>query len=175
MVKKRDETADADDDAFARAMADENVVPILREPHRRVRATPPVSLPPVAQPSGTARAAEHENESNDEFAANGVDRRELRKLKGGKYDPAGRFDVHGMTAEAAAAAVRQFVAGSSRRGHRCVCIVHGRGRRSPGGIAVLKARVRHDLRSHPAVLAYADAPRSDGGSGAVYVLLRRQA
>jgi hypothetical protein len=45
---------------------------------------------------------------------------------------------------------------------------------SPGGVAVLKARVRGDLRSHPAVLAYADAPPSAGGAGAVYVLLRRR-
>jgi DNA-nicking Smr family endonuclease len=33
--------------------------------------------------------------------------------------------------------------------------------------------VRACLRQHPAVLAYADAPRTDGGAGAVYVLLRK--
>ena len=40
-------------------------------------------------------------------------------------------------------------------------------------VSVLKARVRAALRSHPSVLAYADAPPSDGGTGAVYVLLRK--
>jgi DNA-nicking Smr family endonuclease len=35
------------------------------------------------------------------------------------------------------------------------------------------SRVRHFLRHHPAVLAYADARRTDGGSGAVYVLLQK--
>ncbi|OFV93769.1 MAG: hypothetical protein A3G76_03670 [Acidobacteria bacterium RIFCSPLOWO2_12_FULL_65_11] len=40
-------------------------------------------------------------------------------------------------------------------------------------IAILKSRVRECLRRHPAVLAYADAPRGDGGTGAVYVLLRK--
>jgi len=33
--------------------------------------------------------------------------------------------------------------------------------------------VRECLRQHRAVLAYADAPRADGGTGAVYVLLRK--
>jgi len=37
----------------------------------------------------------------------------------------------------------------------------------------LKSRVRALLRAHPAVLAFADAPNTDGGPGAVYVLLRR--
>jgi DNA-nicking Smr family endonuclease len=36
----------------------------------------------------------------------------------------------------------------------------------------VKTRVRDLLRTHPSVLAFADAPRSDGGAGAVYVLLR---
>jgi len=49
--------------------------------------------------------------------------------------------------------------------------VHGRGLHSTGK-AVLRADVRALLRSHRAVLAYSDAPRDDGGSGAVYVLLR---
>jgi DNA-nicking Smr family endonuclease len=40
-------------------------------------------------------------------------------------------------------------------------------------VSVLKTRVRQYLRHHPAVLAYADAPRAAGGSGAVYVLLRK--
>ena len=109
----------------------------------------------------------------DEFAAHGVDRREIRKLKRGEYPVAGRHDLHGMTADAARASVQRFLETSSHKHHRCVCIVHGRGLRSPGGVAVLKARVRDYLRTHRRVLAFADAPRSDGGSGAVYVLLRR--
>jgi DNA-nicking Smr family endonuclease len=56
---------------------------------------------------------------------------------------------------------------------RCVCIVHGRGLHSEGRISILKTRVRELLRHHRSVLAYADAPRADGGAGAVYVLLRK--
>ena len=106
------------------------------------------------------------------FAANGVDRRELRKLKRGDYQPSDSLDVHGMTAAQADASVRCFIERCRAR-HRCVCIVHGRGLRSPGNAPVLKPRVRDVLRGHRAVLAFADAPRDAGGAGAVYVLLRR--
>jgi DNA-nicking Smr family endonuclease len=78
-----------------------------------------------------------------------------------------------MTTVEAGACVRRFVDSSRGSGHRCICIVHGRGLHSEGKIAILKARVRECLRAHPAVLAYADAPRADGGAGAVYVLLRK--
>lgn len=174
-MKNRDEDQDsADAEAFARAMADENVVPLSRRSPERMAGTPPVDLPAFSRPPSESDAADEESESDADFAANGVDRREIRKLKRGEYVAADRCDLHGMTKDAARARVKQFLETSRRARHRCICIVHGRGLRSPGGVAVLKARVRADLRSHPAVLAYADAPRSDGGAGAVYVLLRRE-
>ncbi len=149
-------------------MAKEDVVPLPPDSRGRVRAASPVSLPPAATPT-----RDDDDESDEDFAAPGVDRREIRKLKRGEYVAADRRDLHGMTATTACASVKQFLETSRHNRHRCICIVHGRGLRSPGGVAVLKARVREYLRSHRAVLAYADAPRSDGGAGAVYVLLRR--
>lgn len=167
-VKPEDKQNTSEADAFARAMAKADVVRLPPDQRGRVRAVPPVSLPPAATP-----ARDDDDESGEDFAAPGVDRREIRKLKRGEYVAANRRDLHGMTAAAACASVKQLLETSRHRGHRCICIVHGRGLRSPGGVAVLKARVRECLRSHRAVLAYADAPRSDGGAGAVYVLLRR--
>ena len=170
-VKKRDEQDDASDaDAFARAMAKENVVRLPPDSRGRVRAASPVSLPPATT---ATPPSDDSGQSDEAFAAPGVDRREIRKLKRGEYVAADRRDLHGMTAAAACASVKQFLESSRHNRHRCICIVHGRGLRSPGGVAVLKARVREYLRSHRAVLAFADAPRSDGGAGAVYVLLRR--
>ena len=171
--KEKDEASDAD--AFARAMRDEHVVPLVPDPPGRVRATSPVSLPPVTKrPATDDPQVDADVDSGVDFVAHGVDRREIRKLKRGDYSPVGRYDLHGLTADAASVGVKQFLASSCRSGRRCVCIVHGRGLRSPGGVAVLKRRVRALLRSHGAVLAFADAPRGDGGAGAVYVLLRRQ-
>jgi DNA-nicking Smr family endonuclease len=99
-----------------------------------------------------------------------VNRRELRRLTRGEHTPGRRLDLHGMTAAEAVANVKRLI---DTGGQRCVCIVHGRGTRSEGKVSILKARVRQYLRQHRAVLAYADAPRTDGGAGAVYVLLRK--
>src|SRR5471032_105506 len=152
-VRKRDEKGDASDaDAFARAMAEENVVRLPPDSRGRVHAASPVSLPPIVTPSG-----DDDEASGEDFVAPGVDRREIRKLKRGEYVAADLRDLHGMTAAAACASVKQFLETSRHNRRRCVCIVHGRGLRSPGGVAVLKARVREYLRSHRAVLAYADA------------------
>jgi DNA-nicking Smr family endonuclease len=111
--------------------------------------------------------------SDHDFVAKGVDRREIRKLKTGEYVVRDRRDLHGMTGAEALDSVGRFIENSRHRGHRCVCIIHGRGLHSTGNQPILKARVREYLRSHRSVLAYADAPVSDGGSGAVYVLLRK--
>ena len=97
----------------------------------------------------------------------------IRKLKRGEYLAGDRCDLHGMTAAEASWWVKQFIESSHGR-HRCVCIVHGRGLHSESKISILRARVRTYLRSNRSVLAYADAPRSDGGAGAVYVLLRNR-
>jgi len=161
------------DEDFARAMAADNVVPLRADERARVQAAPAVSLPSLPREAGdTARAGDADT-SDDNFAAPGVNRREIKRLKRGDYAAADSHDLHGLTADAACASVKQFLDTSRHHRHRCVCIVHGRGLHSPGGVAVLKARVRAYLRSHPAVLAYSDAPASDGSAGAVYILLRR--
>ena len=174
MTKRHESDETSDADAFARAMAEENVVPFPSDARSRVRTKPPVILPPIANlAAGRHATSGPDLESDADFAADGVDRREIKKLKRGEYAAAAQRDLHGMTAVAASASVKQFLESSRHARYRCICIVHGRGLRSPGGRAVLKARVRAELRAHPAVLAYADAPRDAGGAGAVYVLLRR--
>jgi DNA-nicking Smr family endonuclease len=159
--------AAADDDAFAMAMRD--VVRLEPDPRGHVRNVVPIS-PPRHSPQRTEHA---DVSDNDDFVAHGVDRREIRKLKKGEYLVRDRRDLHGMTGADAVASVGRFIDNSRYRGHRCVCIIHGRGLHSKGNPPVLKTRVREYLRSHRSVLAYTDAPVSDGGSGAVYVLLRK--
>jgi len=171
---KRGKTTDLKpDDHFADAMAD--VVPLAPDHRGRVRAAPtvgqrPRATMPVASPPSTL---DDDGIGTEEgYVAPGVDRRELRKLKRGDYVAGDVLDLHGQTAAEAVANVKKFI-DSRRNRHRCVSIVHGRGLHSKGNVSVLKTRVREYLRRHPAVLAYADAPRKVGGNGAVYVLLRK--
>ena len=162
-VSRRDDASDAD--VFERAMAD--VVRLVPDPRGRIREAPSVSPPSAAATDDSVA------EPDGDFAAHGAGRRELKKLKRGEYPVGDWRDLHGMTAAEACASVDRLIDNSRHARHRCVCIVHGRGLHSEGQTSVLKARVRERLRQHRSVLAYADAPPSDGGSGAVHVLLRK--
>ena len=157
----------SDEDAFAQAM--EDVVPLVPDPRGRVRRLPPG---PDAAPR-PAPVTEAPDDVPATFVRPGTDRRELRKLRRGAYSVADRLDLHGFTAAAAASEVARFLGQGGQDSRRCVAIVHGRGLHSKDNVSVLKARVRELLTRHPGVLAFTDAPPSDGGSGAVYVLLRR--
>ncbi len=108
----------------------------------------------------------------DRFA--GIDRATAERLKRGRYPVEARLDLHGMTQAEAHRGLAGFVAGSRARGRRCLLVITGHGRMSGG---ILKAAVPRwlgeaELRRH--VLAIAPAQPGTGGSGALYVLLRRQ-
>jgi DNA-nicking Smr family endonuclease len=166
VVGSRLPAGDSDSDAFARAMAD--VVPLRPDPRGRVRPTPTVAVPQLPGPIEDAEA-----DVPADFIAANIDRRELRRLKRGAYPVEDRRDLHGMTATEASADVSRYLENSRHQRRRCVCIVHGRGLHTKDRVAVLKVRVREILSTSPLVLAWADAPPSDGGTGAVYVLIRR--
>jgi DNA-nicking Smr family endonuclease len=116
-----------------------------------------------------------ESEEVMEGCVPGLDPRVLRQLRKGEFTPQADLDLHGCDAETARALVEAFIVESHARGLRCLRIVHGRGNRSPNG-AVLKPSLPRWLSRGPArliVLAWTSAPRSDGGTGASYILLRK--
>jgi DNA-nicking Smr family endonuclease len=111
-----------------------------------------------------------------EGLADGVDRRLLRKLRKGDFAVQAHTDLHGLTSDEARQEVERFLDGARLSGKRCVLIVHGRGLHSKESVPVLKERLKVWLtrgRIARAVLAFATARPSDGGAGALYVLLRR--
>ena len=108
-----------------------------------------------------------------EFLRDGLHRNILRQLKRGHYSVADELDLHHMNQEAARSSILQFIDEATRAGASCIKIIHGKGLRSKPGGPRLKALTDHILRRHPAVMAFASAPRHDGGTGAVRVLLKR--
>ncbi len=96
----------------------------------------------------------------------------LRKLKRGHWAIQARLDLHGMTSMGARTELATFLAYARHGGARCVCIVHGKGYRSTGGIPLIRNKVRLSLSQRDEVLAFCDAVPADGGAGAVVVLLR---
>jgi len=95
----------------------------------------------------------------------------LRRLRRGVWVVQGQVDLHGLRRDEAREALLLFLAEAARQGWRCVRVVHGKGHGSPGRLPVLKAKVRHWLVQRQDVLAFTQARGSDGGAGALIVLL----
>lgn len=110
-----------------------------------------------------------------EFRRAGVQHGVFRKLKQGRYEAQSRLDLHRMTAELARREIFDFIEESYRLGLRCVLIIHGKGDSKPDRerSSILKGCVDHWLRELENVLAFHSAQPQHGGTGAVYVLLRK--
>jgi DNA-nicking Smr family endonuclease len=106
------------------------------------------------------------------FHRAGVRIQVMRRLRRGLYPTEDELDLHGLNQAAARDRLADFIAHSRDSGRRCVRIIHGKGYRSGARGPVLKTAVDLWLRRHPDVMAFTSARAIDGGTGAVYVLLR---
>jgi len=100
------------------------------------------------------------------YLREGMARETLRKLRRGHWAIQDGVDLHGLTRDQAAAIVVDFLEQCLARGLRCVRIVHGK------GLGILKAKLATWLPRRDEVLAYCQAPQSEGGGGALLVLLK---
>jgi len=110
-----------------------------------------------------------------EGASSREGRRFLARLKRGDFAVQGHLDLHGFGREDARPALERFLREAQRLGHSCVRVIHGRGTHSETEPSLMKREVTRWLSSKRlsrTVVAFASARWKDGGSGAVYVLLR---
>lgn len=178
-----------DDELFWEEMSD--VAPIRRE--RRVRLQPGSAADAVAL-AERRRAAASARERDPNFLAEegfepldpwyvldfkrpGIQNGVFRKLKQGRYDAEARLDMHRMSVRQARAELFAFLRDCHSLGLRSVMLVHGKGERKPEKerASILKGGVDHWLREMDAVQAFHSAQPQHGGTGAVYVLLRKSA
>ena len=96
----------------------------------------------------------------------------LRDLKRGKWPIGASLDLHGSNLEDARERFERFLDSCLTHDVKCVRIVHGKGYGSRNGDAVLKSTVRRWLTQLDEVIAYTECSETDGGSGAVQVLLK---
>jgi DNA-nicking Smr family endonuclease len=108
------------------------------------------------------------------FERPGLQHKTWKKLRKGRFPVEARLDLHGCTVERAGQRLHHFIRSCHDQGKRSVIIVHGRGHRSAGSKPVLKAQVNHWLRNEALVLAFCSAQICDGGTGALYVLLKNR-
>ncbi|QFU02486.1 putative DNA endonuclease SmrA [Halomonas sp. THAF5a] len=109
-----------------------------------------------------------------DFALPDLPWRTRQQLKRGQLAWEAGLDLHGHTLEEAREELEAFLRDAADRRRRCVLVVHGKAWGSTRDYPVIKSHVNAWLREWPSVLAFCSATAIDGGTGAVYVLLRRR-
>lgn len=105
------------------------------------------------------------------FRRPGISLEVVRKLRRGHWSIQAQVDLHGLRRDEARDRLGHFVRESAKQGWRCVRVIHGKGNGSPGREPVLKGKVRAWLVQKDEVIAFVQAKASDGGHGALIVLL----
>ena len=157
------------------------------------KVAPPLPEPPRTRqrqnkPTITAAKEKSAEKSNDlffsdqfepptaegplSFAQSGVSPQVRRQLKRGEFPRQAELDLHGLTVAQARETLTQFLYQCKAKKFRCVIIIHGKGHRSTGNPAVLKSRVNHWLPHWNQTLAFCSALPTEGGTGALYLLLK---
>lgn len=96
----------------------------------------------------------------------------FKDLRKGKIPWQSKLDLHGMPSERARNALCEFISNQLREKVRCILIVHGKGGHD-GAPPVIKNLVNRWLPQFDTILAFHSALPRDGGTGAIYVFLKK--
>ncbi|CAM3572109.1 Smr/MutS family protein [Halomonas lysinitropha] len=174
--------------AFRQALRDAGVRPIASnraDPGRRRRGDPAAAERRAAATAATDDLATVGRTSDGrvepvrpseflDFALPDLPWRTRQQLKRGRIGWEAGLDLHGHTLEEAREELEAFLRDATSRRRRCVLIVHGKAWGTTSDYPMIKSHVNAWLREWPSVLAFCSATTIDGGTGAVYVLLRRR-
>jgi len=108
-----------------------------------------------------------------EFMRPGIQKACMKQIRNGKIAIEDSLDLHGYRRDDARKTLLDFLQHARQQSFRLVRVVHGKGYHSDGSQPVLKAMVNKWLQLIPEVLAFVSTIPRDGGSGAVYVLLKK--
>jgi DNA-nicking Smr family endonuclease len=175
-----------------RRLTDEEIAlwtEVARSVARRRGATLPAPLnsvraarPPPPHPIAAEPPADRTAKPSTRPPLAPIERRLKRDLSRGRAAIDGALDLHGLTQAEAHQALRGFLRHSQARGARLVIVVTGKGGATdefsgwPNERGVLKRLTPQWLREsdmRSVVLGFEEAGRAHGGSGALYVRLRR--
>jgi DNA-nicking Smr family endonuclease len=151
------------------AAAPQRVVKAASEELPSPTQTPPVAL--VAKPNMPLRPALPQLAD--------LDRRQRQKLSRGQVPVDDVLDLHGLRQQEAHGALHRFLLRAQREGAKLVLIVTGKGESQEDAFfagGVLRRSVPLWLRApewRSLVVGFEEASRRHGGSGALYVRLRR--
>ena len=110
-------------------------------------------------------------------AAAWLNRQSARKMRRGKIMIEGRLDLHGMIQTEAYRHLLDFLERAYFSGKKTIVIITGKGTTRSGEIGILRQAVPRWLNEQPIkgwIRGFVYASPSDGGVGALYILLRRR-
>lgn len=107
------------------------------------------------------------------FKRGGIQNGVFHRLQQGSYPIEAVLDLHLMSVEQARDEVYQFIHDCLRYEVRTALINHGKGTRNKENQALIKSYVTRWLPQFPEIMAFHSAQGFHGGTGAVYVLLRK--
>ncbi|MGM0983579.1 MAG: Smr/MutS family protein [Pseudomonadota bacterium] len=188
MSRDRHSPEEDEINAFRQALRDAGVRPIASnraDPGRRRREDPAEAARRAAATAATDDLATVGRTSDGrvepvrpseflDFALPDLPWRTRQQLKRGAIGWEAGLDLHGHTLEEAREELEAFLRDATSRRRRCVLIVHGKAWGTTSDYPMIKSHVNAWLREWPSVLAFCSATTIDGGTGAVYVLLRRR-
>jgi DNA-nicking Smr family endonuclease len=165
---------------FEQAMR--GTAPLTDQPASKPATPPPATkppatavLPPVGKPPPrpSPPAAAPKSVQLDPERPIGLDRRNWLRLKRGQVTIDARLDLHGRTQDHAHRALGRFLGEAQARGERTALVVTGKGLTSGGLLRQMVPRWLNERGNRERVVAFCLAQPRHGGSGALYVLLRR--
>lgn len=129
----------------------------------------------AAQPEGYYYQPQQWLSANDSisYRANGVSEPTLKQLKQNKLGTYLTLDLHGHRIEESFQAISNHIIKAKSQNIRVCKIIHGKGHLSEDHTPVLKSYLNKWLRENPDVLAFCSCPKQHGGTGAVFVLIRK--
>ena len=176
MARKHPSKADVE--LFRRSVG--GVRPLDSEAQEPIARSVPKPNRAAPQPPGVRRDVRAETPSYAyaeagerlSYLREGLQHRVLKKLRRGQFAIDGELHLRGLTASEALRATADFLEEAVSDRLRCVRVVHGKGHGSADGRPVIKGELDYWLRRQAVVDAFCSARDVDGGSGALYVLLR---
>ena len=178
MTKKPDKTI-SDADLLAHVFRD--VQPLTG---RKITNSPPIKFGPRKLSSSASPVLKTQGKGSHDTKlpniqhgdAPGLDKRTAQRLRRGKINVEAQLDLHGFKQDEAHMALNRFLTQSSNVGRRCVLVITGKGALSQGG-GVLRKMVPlwlNENTNRKFVLSFTYSTPADGGTGAIYILLKRK-
>ena len=180
MLKLPPNNSEEDNTAWEEATKD-----VKKFSPQEVPPSAPVILPPIKPTINIAKAYREEDLSELKLGnTDNIDANTAKRFKRGDFPIEARLDLHGYHEDEAREAVFDFVQKAYIEGKRCIIIITGKGLSHNEGndnILIPKGKLKESVplwlnskNLRPLILAYNHPPAKLGGSGALYIMLRRQ-